>query len=46
MKVNAAFQRVAILKKEGYVSRAVTYSKIDGERCAEGVAAYLGVASL
>ena len=31
MKVNAAFQRVAILKKEGYVSRAVTYSKIDGE---------------
>ena len=31
MKVNAAFQKVAILKKEGYVSRAVTYSKIDGE---------------
>ena len=31
MKVNAAFQRVAILNKEGYVSRAVTYSKIDGE---------------
>ena len=31
MKVNAAFQRVAILDKEGYVSRAVTYSKIDGD---------------
>ena len=43
MKVNAAFQRVAILKKEGYVSRAVTYSKIDGEDVLELAAQNSGI---
>ena len=43
MKVNAAFQRVAILKKEGYVSRAVTYSKIDGEDVLEYAAQNSGI---
>ena len=43
MKVNAAFQRVAILKKEGYVSRAVTYSKIDGEDVLEYAAKNSGI---
>ena len=43
MKVNAAFQRVAILKKEGYVSRAVTYSKIDGEDVLEYAAPHSGI---
>ena len=43
MKVNAAFQKVAILKKEGYVSRAVTYSKIDGEDVLEYAAQNSGI---
>ena len=43
MKVNAAFQRVAILNKEGYVSRAVTYSKIDGEDVLEYAAQNSGI---
>ena len=43
MKVNAAFQRVAILKKEGYVSRAVTYSKIDGDEVLELAAQNSGI---
>ena len=43
MKVNAAFQRVAILNKEGYVSRAVTYSKIDGEDVLEYAAHNSGI---
>ena len=43
MKVNAAFQRVAILDKEGYVSRAVTYSKIDGEDVLEYAAQNSGI---
>ena len=43
MKVNAAFQRVAILNKEGYVSRAVTYSKIDGEDVLELAAQNSGI---
>ena len=43
MKVNAAFQRVAILKKEGYVSRAVTYSKIDSEDVLEYAAQSSGI---
>ena len=43
MKVNAAFQRVAILKKEGYVSRAVTYSQIDGEDVLEYAAQNSGI---
>ena len=43
MKVNAAFQKVAILKKEGYVSRAVTYSKIDGEDVLELAAQNSGI---
>ena len=43
MKVNAAFQRVAILDKEGYVSRAVTYSKIDGEDVLELAAQNSGI---
>ena len=43
MKVNAAFQRVAILKKEGYVSRAVTYSKIDREDVLEYAAQNSGI---
>ena len=43
MKVNAAFQRVAILNKEGYVSRAVTYSKIDGEDVLEDAAQNSGI---
>ena len=43
MKVNAAFQKVAILKKEGYVSRAVTYSKIDGDEVLELAAQNSGI---
>ena len=43
MRVNAAFQRVAILQKEGYVSRAVTYSKIDGEDVLEYAAQNSGI---
>ena len=43
MKVNAAFQRVAILDKEGYVSRAVTYSKIDGDEVLELAAQNSGI---
>ena len=43
MKVNAAFQRVAILNKEGYVSRAVTYSKIDAEDVLEYAAQNSGI---
>ena len=43
MNVNAAFQKVAILKKEGYVSRAVTYSKIDGEDVLEYAAQNSGI---
>ena len=43
MKVNAAFQRVAILNKEGYVSRAVTYSKIDGKDVLEYAAQNSGI---
>ena len=43
MKVNAAFQRVAILNKEGYVSRAGTYSKSDGEDVLEYAAQYSGI---
>ena len=43
MKVNAAFQRVAILDKEGYVSRAVTYSKIDGDEVWELAAQNSGI---
>ena len=43
MKVNAAFQRVAILNKEGYVSRAVTYSKIDGDEVLELAAQNSGI---
>ena len=35
IKVNAALQRIAILEKEGYVSRAVTYSKISGDEVLE-----------
>ena len=41
--MNAAFQRVAILNKEGYVSRAVTYSKIDGEDVLEYAAQNSGI---
>ena len=43
MKVNAAFKKVAILKKEGYVSRAVTYSKIDGDEVLELAAQTSGI---
>ena len=43
MKVNAAYQKVAILNKEGYVSRAVTYSKIDGEDVLEYAAQNSGI---
>ena len=35
IKVNAALQRIAILEKEGYVSRAVVYSKISGDEVLE-----------
>ena len=43
MKVNAAYQKVAILNKEGYVSRAVTYSKIDGDEVLELAAQNSGI---
>ncbi len=43
MRVNAAFQKVAILKKEGYVSRAVTYSKINGDNVLEYAAQNSGI---
>ena len=33
--VNAALQRIAILEKEGYVSRAIVYSKISGDEVLE-----------
>ena len=35
IKVNAALQRIAILEKEGYVSRAAVYSKISGDEVLE-----------
>ncbi|MBQ9363333.1 MAG: chitobiase/beta-hexosaminidase C-terminal domain-containing protein [Bacteroidaceae bacterium] len=35
IKVNAALQRIAILEKEGYVSRAIVYSKISGDEVLE-----------
>lgn len=35
IKVNAALQRIAFLEKEGYVSRAVVYSKISGSEVLE-----------
>lgn len=43
MRVSAAFQKVAILKKEGYVSRAVTYSKINGDNVLEYAAQNSGI---
>lgn len=43
MKVNASYQKVAILNKEGYVSRAVTYSKIDGDEVLELAAQNSGI---
>ena len=43
MKVNSAYQKVAILNKEGYVSRAVTYSKIDGDEVLELAAQNSGI---
>lgn len=43
IKVNASLQRVALLDREGYVSRTVTYSKISGDEMLEYAAMNSGI---
>lgn len=43
IKVNASRQRIALLNREGFVSRTVTYSKISGDEMLEYAALNSGI---
>lgn len=43
IKVNASHQRIALLNREGFVSRTVTYSKITGDEMLEYAALNSGI---